>query len=232
MLAERTDDKFRYELKYVCSDLQLIELEQRIVPLLRKDPHINKNGYYSIRSLYFDDYYDSCYHEKENGTDPRKKFRIRVYDGNINHMSLEIKHKQKDKTKKEKTRITQEQYQYLISDTTQLYPLRDQPILNQLLLLKAEKLMKPSIIVEYDRVPYIAEEGNVRITFDRNIRSSKMVEDFIHKDIFMRAVMPSGQHLLEVKFDEFLPDYIYRILNLESMIKTSFSKYYLCRKFY
>lgn len=30
---------------------------------------------YHIRSLYFDDYYNSCYNENEIGTDPREKFR-------------------------------------------------------------------------------------------------------------------------------------------------------------
>jgi hypothetical protein len=38
-------------------------------------------------------------------------------------------------------------------------------------------------------------------------------------------------HLMEVKFDEFLPDYIYRALMLDNLQQTAFSKYYLCRKY-
>ena len=37
--------------------------------------------------------------------------------------------------------------------------------------------------------------------------------------------------LMEVKFDEYLPDYIYRALNLGTLQQTAFSKYYLCRRF-
>ena len=43
--------------------------------------------------------------------------------------------------------------------------------------------------------------------------------------------MPPGQQLLEVKYDAYLPDFIYRSLQLSSLRQTAFSKYYLCRKF-
>lgn len=234
------DMQYRYELKYVCSHLQLAELEQRIGSILYRDPHVGPSGSYTIRSLYFDDYYNSAFWDKENGTDNRKKYRIRVYDGRMDHMCLEIKGKLKDKTSKEKTLISQEQYQELVSrslvypsstDPSGSVPSQGNKVLNQMLMQKAIRLMQPVIIVEYDRMPFIAAEGNVRITLDRNIRSSARTEAFADPDLAMRGVMPDGEHLMEIKFDEFLPDVIYRTLNLENMIRTSFSKYYLCRKF-
>ena len=54
---------------------------------------------------------------------------------------------------------------------------------------------------------------------------------FLDKEINKRPIMPAGQHVLEVKFDEFLPDYIYQVLQLDSLRQTAFSKFYLCRKF-
>ena len=91
--------------------------------------------------------------------------------------------------------------------------------------------MKPKVIVEYDRVPYVYRLGNVRITLDKNISSSSRIEDFLEKEIPKRPVMPAGWHVLEVKFDEFLPDYIKSTLQLDSLKQTAFSKFYLCRKF-
>ena len=44
--------------------------------------------------------------------------------------------------------------------------------------------------------------------------------------------MPAGMHVLEVKYDEFLPDYIYKGIELENLQRTAFSKYYLCRKYH
>ena len=44
--------------------------------------------------------------------------------------------------------------------------------------------------------------------------------------------MPAGAQLMEVKYDAFLPDVIYRGLNLGTLSQTSYSKYYLCRKYH
>jgi len=91
--------------------------------------------------------------------------------------------------------------------------------------------MRPVVIVEYERIPYIYKNGNVRITLDTNISSSSAVEAFLDKTIPGRPVLPLGQQLLEVKYDEYLPDFIYRNLQLHSLRQTAFSKYYICRKY-
>ena len=93
------------------------------------------------------------------------------------------------------------------------------------------RLLQPKIIVEYDRAPYIYPDGNVRITFDRNIRSGAQSLEFGESRIALRPIMETSRHLMEVKFDEFLPDWIHRTLQLDSMTQTAFSKYYLCRKY-
>ena len=91
--------------------------------------------------------------------------------------------------------------------------------------------LKPVVIVEYDRVPFVYKNGNVRVTLDMNIASSSDVEHFLEKSIVKRPVMPMGHNLLEVKYDEFLPDFIYNSLQLRALRQTAFSKYYICRKF-
>ena len=91
--------------------------------------------------------------------------------------------------------------------------------------------LRPVVIVEYDRIPYVYKNGNVRITLDTNIRSSSRVETFLDKTIPNRPVLPLGQQLLEVKYDEYLPDCIYRNLQLQSLRQSAFSKYYICRKY-
>ena len=39
---------------------------------MEKDVHAAAAGFYNIRSLYFDDYDNSCYMENENGVDNRE----------------------------------------------------------------------------------------------------------------------------------------------------------------
>ena len=104
-------------------------------------------------------------------------------------------------------------------------------LLNKMLLLQRTQLMQPKVIVQYLRRPFVCDEGNVRVTFDMNITSSPAFDRFFMEDIPERPVLPKGQHLLEVKFDEYLPDYIYHAIQMTNMRLETFSKYYLCRQY-
>ena len=105
------------------------------------------------------------------------------------------------------------------------------PLLRKLTLAMLTRRLHPVVIVEYDRVPYIYREGNVRVTLDTNISSSRAIDRFFDERIPKRPVMAAGSQLLEVKYDEFLPDVIYTALQLQNLRQTAFSKYYICRKF-
>ena len=179
--------EFRHELKYLVSSAQVRMLQARLGGILPLDSHAPEGGY-RIRSLYFDDYDNRCFYENEDGTDPREKFRIRIYNSNADRITLECKRKERGKTHKTACPLTVEQTRLLM-------------------------------------------HGNVRVTLDTNICSSRSVDRFLDEAIPRRPVMPLGQQLLEVKFDEYLPDFIYRSLALNSLSQTAFSKYYLCRKY-
>ena len=195
-----------------------------------KDLH-TENGQYNIRSLYFDDYYNTCYYENENGTDPREKFRIRIYNHSDSRIALECKRKERGKTLKKSSLLTKEQCEILMNGqylkNCEDYP----PLQRKLMLDMMLNGMKPKVIVEYDRIPYVYKNGNVRVTFDTDISSSNDIGGFLNSDIQKRPVMPRGHQLMEVKFDEYLPDFIYRALQIENLWQTAYSKYYICRKY-
>ena len=223
--------KFRHELKYVVSDAQLAMIRNRIHHLMPMDSNAGIKGMYVVRSLYFDDYANRCYQENVNGTDPREKFRIRIYDHSTEHITLECKRKVRGKTLKTSCPLTVEQTRMLMAGKT-IPNIADQPeVLRKLTLQMMTKRMRPVVIVEYDRIPYVYPSGNVRVTLDMNACSSSNVSTFLDEQIPKRPIMPRGQHLLEVKFDEYLPDFIRRNLNLHSLTLTAYSKYALCRKF-
>ena len=223
--------KYRHELKYQITDVQVQLLKNRINHLIPADRHAGPTGAYTIRSLYFDDYENRCFRENEDGTDPREKFRIRIYNHSTDRIMLECKRKERGKTHKSSCPLTLEQTRTLMEGK----PLPDigsqHPVLRKLTLLMLTRRMRPVVIVEYDRIPYVYKNGNVRITLDTNIRSSGAVETFLDEMIPSRPVMAPGQQLLEVKYDEYLPDFIYRNLQLHSLRQTAFSKYYICRKY-
>lgn len=223
--------QYRHELKYLVSAAQTEILKARISGMLSPDPHAGTGGRYNISSLYFDDYYNRCFYENENGTDPREKFRIRIYNHETERISLELKRKERGKTLKSAAILSPEQAQCLVSGRLPEKITEDNALLLKLALEMRTHLLHPAVIVEYDRYPFVYKNGNVRITFDSNVSSALQIGDFLRGGYPKRPVMPTGLQLMEVKFDEYLPDFIYRALNLDSLQQTAYSKYYLCRKY-
>ena len=223
--------KFRHEFKYIMSNAELSLIKNHLNGLMPTDKHTGESGRYNIRSLYFDDHYNRYYYENENGTEPREKFRIRIYNHSTDRIMLECKRKERGKTLKTSCPLTVEQTKTLMRGEY----LRDvaslEPLLQKLTLLMMTNRLRPVVIVEYDRVPYVYKNGNVRVTLDMNISSSSDIGNFLEEKIQKRPVLPLGQSLLEVKYDEYLPDFIYNNLQLKNLRQTAFSKYYICRKF-
>lgn len=225
------DKQFRNELKYEISVGEIQMIRNRIRHLLLPDAHAGVDGRYSIRSLYFDDPFNRCFYENENGTDPREKFRIRIYNHSCERITLECKRKEKGMTQKTACALTLEQAETLMAGRV----LRDMdsqpPLLKKLTLQMMTKGLRPCVIVEYDREPFVYKTGNVRVTLDTNIASSNAITRFFDERIPRRPVMPRGRQLLEVKYDELIPDFIFNNLQLENLQQTAFSKFYICRKF-
>ena len=104
-------------------------------------------------------------------------------------------------------------------------------LLKKLIMQMHMRALRPVVIVAYERVPFVYDQGNVRVTFDRNLRSSDKIEHFFDGNAPCRPVFPIGTDMMEVKFDGFLPDFINEALQTSTLQWTSFSKYYLCRKY-
>ncbi|MBO7253511.1 MAG: polyphosphate polymerase domain-containing protein [Oscillospiraceae bacterium] len=227
---ETNGDKFRNELKYICSEGELIQIQSRIQGLCQHDAHAGSDGIYHIRSIYFDDFQNRYFYENENGTDPREKFRIRIYNASDSRISLECKKKEKMMTHKDSCSLTREQYRLIMDGQLSSADVNSE-LLEKFYLLQEQRYLQPKVIVAYDRTPFVYTFGNVRITFDRNIGSSTDFQNFFEQNLPQRPILPLGKQILEVKYDELLPNFLYEAMNLGSLQRTTFSKYYLCRKF-
>lgn len=224
------EERFRNELKYVCSEGELQQILARVRPLCRPDSHAGPGGIYSIRSVYFDDRDDTCFYENENGVDPREKFRIRIYNGSDDRITLECKRKERAMTHKASCPLTRERCEEILAGHCAWTP-ADPPLLRKFYAQYAQDCLRPKVIVAYERTPFVYPAGNVRITFDRNIGSTADIGGFFRPYLPLRPVLPTGRHVLEVKYDEFLPEFLYSVMNLGSLRQSAFSKYYLCRRF-
>ncbi len=223
--------EYRHEYKYICSGQQLVLIGNKIQGLMEYDKHVGDEKRYGIRSLYFDDYQDRYLYDNINGNDPREKFRIRIYNHQKTYICLELKKKEHGKTKKLSCRIDEALCREIMQGLPIDFGAVDSDVYRKFCLLQNTRLLRPKIIVEYDRIPFVYRDGNVRVTFDINICSGNCIAGFLDDNIVARPVMPSGRHILEVKFDELIPDFIYSAIQTEGLRQTTYSKYYMCRKY-
>lgn len=224
--------EYRNELKFEISDFDAMRIKSRLFPLMHTDHHQGSAGYL-IRSLYFDDLYDSCAAEKENGISHREKYRIRQYNNNPNFIRLEKKTRHGSMSRKTMHPLSLQDYNVLLSgDMDRIHALLAQSrgtLLEEFLLKILHRKFSPKCVVEYERFAFTEKTGNVRITFDRNIAGSNQVEHFFDAALYTVPAMPQGHQILEIKYDELLPHHILQTLDPGSLRRQSFSKYYMTR---
>jgi len=210
------------------TDADLALLAGRLSAVMQKDVH-QDGDCYEIRSLYFDDVWDRCMDENEAGVDQREKYRIRIYNASADLIHLEIKEKCSGFTKKRSCDLSLEESRQIMEEKIP-FAFDGREPLNRLLLQMRCAKMRPKAVISYERTAFVHPTGNVRITFDRNIMASRICGDFFETYVGgMTPVLPTGWHVLEVKYDEFLPDYIAKQLEIGKLRQTAFSKYYLGR---
>ena len=217
---------FRVEDKYTMPYSDFFLLENRIKNILP----IDNNHQYKISSLYFDDLYDTDLMDTINGNPSRKKMRIRIYNDSFNTIKLEVKYKTYSKINKKSCFISKEEMISLINGIPIKWENKDSPrnIFNEKILTVG---LRPKVIVTYERSAYLYKSGNTRITFDSNIRSSNQIELFGNKDLYFDEIKDLD-YILEVKYDEFIPDFIASNINISNMLQISYSKYLMCRENY
>ena len=88
--------------------------------------------------------------------------------------------------------------------------------------------MRPKVYVDYEREPYVMEEGDVRITFDSDVRGAYPGYSIAEKDIPFHYVLEPGKLIMEVKFTEFLPKLVQDVLPVRAAELSAVSKYMLC----
>lgn len=221
----------RHELKYFISRGELYHLRTLLDNLLMRDPNGDENNEYHIRSLYFDTYDDSALMEKIAGVGMRKKYRIRIYNFSDRLIRLECKSKYGDLISKQSVRIPRELAEQLIAgDPTGLDQMRH-PLLRDMFVQMTTNLLHPAVIVDYYREAYLHDAQEVRITFDKTLRTGLYSKDLFNPDLPTYPVFEDPHEILEVKFDQFLPSYLQTVLSGVVAQRSAISKYTHCRQY-
>ena len=192
------------------------------------DPHAQGKGYYTIRSLYFDNMADKALREKLDGVNEREKFRIRYYDGDTSVIHLEKKVKRDGVGYKVSCSLTAEEAQRIIDGDILWMATDPRGLVVELYAKMKGQGLRPKTIVDYERIPFVYGAGNVRVTIDFNIRTGLRCTDFLNPDC---VTIPAGGNdiVLEVKWDDYLPTIIRHAVQLKGRRQTAYSKYAQCR---
>ena len=218
---------YRHEVKHYLNWSDLMCIRARVRTVMQPDPH-TKDGKYQIRSLYFDNAEDKALREKIDGVNLREKFRIRYYNGDTSFIHLEKKSKHNSLGTKYDARLSAGEAQKIVDGDTGWMLQSDRPLVQELYVKMKNQGLRPKTIVDYTREPFIYRPGNVRVTFDYDIRTGLMCTDFLNPDT---VTIPAGEKiiLMEVKWDAYLPSVIRDLVQVRGRRSTAFSKYAVCR---
>lgn len=221
---------FRHEYKYTISQADCLLLSRRLSAVMKHDENADEQGNYYVRSLYFDDVYNTAFHEKLSGINHRSKFRIRMYNFDTGYITLEKKQRSDGMSLKHGVRLTLEECESILSGDISWMRESKIPLLFEL-YRKMTAGMKPRSIIEYQRQAFVCPAGNVRITFDKHICASSDVSSLLRPVRILSGVPLDSFAVLEVKYDAFLPMHIRNIMQDGRLQLQSVSKYVLGRAF-
>lgn len=218
---------YRHEWKHEISWSDLIALRQRMRAVASADENA-PGGRYFIRSLYFDDWTDRALREKLDGVDRREKFRLRYYNGDTGFIRLEKKSKLGGLSRKQTAAVSAGEVRALLEGDLDWMGRGDRPLVLELYSRMRGRGLRPKTIVDYTREPFVYGPGGVRVTLDYDIRTGLGSTDFLSRDC---VTVPAGDApvILEVKWDEYLPDVIRDAVGLRGVRSGAFSKYAACR---
>lgn len=221
--------KMRHEIKHEITYHDMIILRKRLQTVMKRDSYA-KDGVYKIRSLYFDNISDKALREKIDGVNHREKFRIRYYNDDTNFIRLEKKSKKSGLGNKQMAPLTLEEAQKIIDgDYEWMKSCKDRPLILELYTKMVLQGLRPKTIVDYTREPFIFDAGNVRVTLDYNIRTGLKCTDFLNGNCITIPAGDTNTIILEVKWDNYLPEIIKDIVQLEGRRGAAFSKYAVSR---
>ena len=228
-MSETVLKVYRSEWKFYISLQEYYYMKGLLSGIMTPDPNMGERGEYYIRSLYFDSVDNIDYVTKMAGVEMRKKLRVRIYDTDSPKAKLEIKNRFNSYMLKESISIKREDVTRLIAGDYSALDAYDSSV-----AVKAKNIMEagiysPKTVVDYEREAFIYPEHNVRVTFDKNIRaaaSDRIYDRFLP----MTPLVREPVMVLEVKYDQMLPQFIKDAISSARLLNSSVSKYCIARE--
>ncbi len=221
--------QFRHEVKHELAASDLPLLRRRLRAVMQPDSHA-PDGKYEIRSLYFDTPDDTALREKLDGVGIREKYRLRMYNFDPSVIHLERKFKQGGLGCKQVAALSISQVRALLAGDAAWMKESGEEVVRGFYARFCHAGLRPKVLVDYTREPFVFAAGNVRVTLDYAIRTALSCTDFLNPDCVSIPVADEPC-ILEVKWDNFLPDVVRDAVQLGERHATAYSKYAASRMY-
>ena len=219
----------RHELKYNIDYFQYQVLRRKLALVLQPDQYAGPDGRYHIRSLYFDDCKNTAFSEKMSGVSQRKKYRIRIYNYSDEYIKFERKTKRDHYVFKESVRLSRKDADRIIEGDISFLADSKNYLLKTFYLESRHSLLRPVVLVDYEREAYVHPVGNVRITFDIELHTGIGPVSFFDNKTFTMGVNEEQGVILEVKFDDVLPLHIRGLFPNTIRPRSAIGKFAICK---
>lgn len=224
----------RYEFKYILNKRISDQIEKEASNFMIYDGFVDKklNNQYPVRSLYYENIFSSNFYEKVDGMKIRRKYRIRTYK-NLHDPDVpiffEVKGRNLERTYKRRMKIKHDHLEFFLNQSKNFNLLKIFPkneMIRHFVFDTYKKNIKPNILIDYIRRPYVNKFGlYFRLTFDKNLKSTKANTLFAKNRDFSWLECKAGYTILEVKFDRSIPAWFHRIIQSYNLNRRSISKF-------
>jgi hypothetical protein len=223
----------RYELKFMINAADYALLRARLRRVMEPDPNVSHPSGYTVRSLYFDNSDDVIYHTKLRGERTRSEYRIRSYNGGGYPVFLEKKTRAENLVFKRRYLLSEDEYARTVgvSEIMKRELIAGDTLLCQFHRDAGFYMLRPKNIVEYQRDALMYGHSDVRITFDRKIRTASGSHPFFGRGIPFAHLFSDDVVVMELKYSRRLPSVIADLLAMNNRPRIAISKYVLCRNF-
>jgi hypothetical protein len=192
------------------------------------DPNCTDKKPYTLTSVYFDSFKDDDLDQKINGVRYREKYRLRFYNDISNFAKFEIKRKNENTIEKISVALKLNEIEKILK--ADYSPLKNYENLEYAAHRMKFLDYKPKTIVKYDRVAFYLPFNNIRVTLDLNLRSQGFYSAFMENSCFGgKLIMPKGYDILEIKYLDSFPNFLWQLISKYSLQRSSISKYALSR---
>lgn len=219
----------RKEMKYYIPYIQYIALSSLLSKAMKHDRYNVPMKGYLVRSLYFDTLDNKSFEEKMAGLEEKTKYRLRIYGLNDKAVKFEIKKKFNDMIVKESALISREDAKQVQNKNYEVLLKYKDPILNKIYKEFKKCLYQPVLLVDYWREAYVWDFNNIRIVFDRFLKSSSLQLDVFNKDVFATRKIKKCMVIMEIKYNNFIPDFIKNMMQIPNFTRSAISKYAIGR---